>query len=141
MRKLTVILFFYLFTFTIAQAKTFSVYCEEKEAFLEDMDTNEKIYDNHYFPIGYWEFSISENIRELIIKHNQRIFFNPKYKIINPSEYFMLAKMDNGGKFVGSSSIEINRLKGTAILRFYEDKFISFYYLHNCSKEKPKKLF
>ena len=122
-------------------AKTVKVYCDEKEAFLEDMETNEKIYDKHYFPIAYWEFVINENASVLILKHKQKTFNNPIYKIINPSEYFMLAQMDNDGNFVGSSSIEINRLKGTAILRFYEDKFIDIYYLHNCSREKPVKLF
>ena len=141
MKRLLVFLILYLFNLPFAYAKTISVYCDEKESFLEDMETNEKIYSPHYFPIAYWEFSINENTRELILKHKQKTFINPKYKIINPSEYFMLAQMDNDGNFVGSSSIEINRLKGTAILRFYEDQFISFYYLHNCSREKPIKLF
>lgn len=141
MKRLLFFLIFYLLYLPSAFAKTVNVYCEEKEAFLENMETNEKYYSPHYFPIAYWEFSINENVRELILKHKQKTFNNPKYKIINPSEYFMLAQMDNGGNFVGSSSIEINRLKGTAILRFYEDKFIDIYYLHNCSREKPVKLF
>ena len=104
MKRLLVFLILYLFNLPFAYAKTINVYCDEKESFLEDMETNEKIYSPHYFPIAYWEFSINENTRELILKHKQKTFINPKYKIINPSEYFMLAQMDNDGNFVGSVS-------------------------------------